>query len=190
MFISIHYSLYLIHLSKSEVWFLFISKMTLSKEKYAELEQMFPSNKVDRKDKDEIHITSHISSPIQNLILAYPVGFFKDEVFDTITTSSSQISNLVVDEYYTGKTWPETYSEVFCPLIWTALKKQNPFIPDEWITTDPIIVGHADNLSNIEGWCEYAMKILTNPEPINNLVNEFTPEMFDIAKLIADPIAK
>ena len=104
------------------------------------------------------HKTGHIRSTIQNIILR----FGEDPTF--VITKGEQIAQEVAIKSL-------TQSESWCPLIWKALSKcgyeipnyeyfENPISNDLFVNTSLDFEQKITELSNIEGWCEYAVRVL------------------------------
>lgn len=156
------------------------------------LHKLFNSNKIDYENNI---ITSHIKASIQIIILSYPFELNEIVPGTGLKSLSELIALEAIEKYYMTNdvSRPKTYSIIYCPLIWTTLKKSNlpntDSIPNEW--TNDFCNEFADRLLKIPGWDIYALEILSNDELMINMTHitdEFTENNYEIAKQIIQKI--
>lgn len=112
-------------------------------------------NLVDSKNIDDKN-TGHIKASIQNIILRF--GKINEE---NTLTEAEEIAHIA--SYNNPNGLQTTQSNVYCPLIWIALKKSNINIPEKWSQTNIIILEElAEKLSKINGWSDYCLDVLIN----------------------------
>ncbi len=123
----------------------------------------------------------HIIPALQNLILAYinsnNLEDYYNSMFDDYTAIG--IANILGNRYY-GRI--ETFSFLFCPLIYNALHLGGVSVPLSWTIFDgteedkTLFQNYSLRLSIIPGWIRYATYILTeydfNAGKINNIFDE------------------
>lgn len=138
--------------------------------------------------------SGHIVPRIQNLILYYPS--VKDESLGMSASFliAQRFSEIAIEEKYIHMS--ETQSSVWCPLIWRALEYANMIRPSDYSKLDTkrhvteqledSLHKHATKLSIVQGWPNYAMKILQTegiPKFRNDFENEFIQNLAeDFAK--------
>ncbi len=126
----------------------------------------------------------HIIPALQNLILAYINGDTLEEFYGSMCGLSTAIgiANTFGFRYH-GII--ETYSFLFCPLIYNALHLGGVAVPHSWTIFDgpaedqELFQDYSLRLSRIPGWIRYATYILTQYDYKNNLNNEFDEILFN-----------
>lgn len=100
---------------------------------------------------------SHIKATLQNVILNFGknTGFgIPDAQLVAQKASLLNTSNL-----------GNTQSSIWCPLIWKALNYNGYDVPPEWFEVKNVdnrmFNSYVKELSNIKGWAEYAMQVLS-----------------------------
>jgi len=133
----------------------------------------------------------HIKPAIQNIILNYgsKIENFNISQGEYIAQMAYMLLNDNINDNINN-----TQSKIFIPLIWKALYISGYSIDPEWIKinwdNDKILKFNelVKDLSNLEGWSEYAMEVLTNAgnesfldndnifnsEKVINLSNKYT----------------
>jgi hypothetical protein len=91
------------------------------------------------------------------------------------------IANILGERYY-GRA--ETFSFLYCPLIYNALHLRGVSVPHSWTIFDgpsrdqELFQDYSLRLSRIPGWIRYATYILTEYDYKYNLNNEFDENIF------------
>lgn len=120
----------------------------------------------------------YISPNLQNLILYYPREL--DSEFN-IPRSQVLASRLSMASVSGGlMKINQTQSVIWCPLIWRALQLSKSCtweIPHDFVRVSVILAEELEcvafDLSNIEGWVEYAMKLLRTKNHKLSFKNDF-----------------
>jgi len=117
------------------------------------------ANNIDNKQD------GHLDLEIQNICVFYPNGKIKDK--DVIDFHTNLKAKLIFDEAARFNGHEDTYSIIYVPLIWKALKVCGYHIPDEWTiykktdkqnqVAQDTFNSFVTRLSRIHGWAEFAL---------------------------------
>lgn len=114
---------------------------------------------------------SHIRPAVQNIILN-----FGKVVLEGTEILEGQVIAQMASEI--TKNYKSSQSGIWCPLIWNALYKSGyKIIPEKWLKINltlenkKIFSEVVEKLVNLEGWKEYAIKVLKYKFNLKQLKN-------------------
>ncbi len=126
----------------------------------------------------------HIIPALQNLILGYinsnNLEDYYNSIFDNTTVIG--IANIFAFRYHGTA---ETFSFLFCPLIYNALHLGGVSVPHSWTIfhgppeDQELFQDYSLRISRTPGWVRYATYILTKLDYNNNLEAEFNEDIFN-----------
>lgn len=115
---------------------------------------------------------NHIIPTVQNIVLLY--GPYDPEFM--VVQEGQAIADGIYDPT------KDTQSDRWCPLIWRALSKCREDVPSRLTQVDEnlakFLEPSVERLSQLQGWCDYAYRVLTHnfgdiPENSNHFESEF-----------------